>query len=115
MSLPRKSDAEIYRQLATVMKPMEQFGQAVVSWAAEWGPKMEAALVADMERLARATRPLVDAVEDAYREAGAPYGDSEEGMLRWLSDQSSAANERWRREKEESIRETCEMLRSRPR
>jgi hypothetical protein len=77
----------------------------------EFGVRIGEALSRDLTRFARAAQPLVDAVWSAYRRAGAPYGDEEEGMLRWVSERRQMADLRAQAERIESIHETCAQLR----
>lgn len=57
-------------------------------------------------KIVEALRPVIDqfmeackkiyaVVKDAYQQAGAPYGDSDDGMLRWVKDMSTIARLRY--------------------
>ena len=43
-----------------------------------------------MERLGEAFKNLHEAYWRAYREAGAPYGETEEGLWRWAGERAEA-------------------------
>ena len=48
--------------------------------------QISAAVVQVVERITLAIRHIYTALEEKYQEAGAPYGESHEGLMRWLHD-----------------------------
>lgn len=57
----------------------------------EWVSKDFGALIQQFaERAIEISRLISDALSTAYREAGQPYGDSREGMMRWLEEINEA-------------------------
>ena len=65
------------------LKPMTELGQSLVKWAESWGNRLNAQLVSDLDTLSTAMQPLAHDMREIYRDAGATYGDTEDGMLRW--------------------------------
>lgn len=91
------------------------FSEAQIRVLTEWADGFVKAMNDTLRRFAKASKPLVDAVWTGYRTAGSPYGESEEGMLRWLGEQRQIADARWEAERRASIQETCAELRGRRR
>lgn len=79
-------------QLQTTYEAFAEFGIAVIA-AAE---AMVEALRPVVEAVMQAVRQVYQWMTDCYNEAGAPYGPTDDGMLRWLREVLEA--ERLRRE-----------------
>ena len=56
-------------------------------------------------------RKVHAAMWQAYRNAGMPYGESEEGLMRWAREASEANRLRDEAERIESMHATCALLR----
>lgn len=54
---------------------LEQVNQRVSNWAEQ-----------TLDMLLVVLKPLTDVFRQAYNNVGMPYGDSEEGFTRWLSE-----------------------------
>ncbi len=52
------------------------------------------ALQPAVERFGKAAHILYDAMWNAYRQAGAPYGETEEGLQRWIQEEGEKARAR---------------------
>jgi len=63
-------------------QPIQTLSRALTLW-------MESVAEVTM-RVAKAVLPILESIRDAlweaYREAGMPYGDSQEGLLHWMED-----------------------------
>lgn len=79
---------------------------------AEAGRRFGEAVTAYFERAGRAMAPLVEVFRQAYRDAGAPYGDTDEGMLRWIGERRQIADLRAQADRLEQIHDTCARLRA---
>lgn len=79
-------------QVQTAQEAFAEFGIAAIA-AAE---AIVEALRPVIEAVMQAVRQMYQWTRDRYNEAGAPYGSTDDGMLRWLSEVLEA--ERLRRE-----------------
>lgn len=81
---------------------------------------LEAAVLRMSRQLAVSMRPIIRSMKRAvhtmhaavwrsYRLAGMPHGETEDGLLRWVSERQEAQAAR---EREASIRATCAQLRA---
>lgn len=71
------------------------------------------ALARDLERINREMAPFVKAVRKVYRDAGAPCGDTDEGMFQWLDELQARRMPSGGAITAKPIRETCETRRRR--
>ena len=87
----------------TSEEALRQLGEA----CQQAGEVIAAALQPLMEAISELAVKFMEWVRGVYREAGMPYGDTDDGMLRWLREVCEAA-----RLKREAIRirERHEML-----
>jgi hypothetical protein len=62
---------------------------------AEVSRKMGEAMQRAVKQIAPAMRKLHDAMWDAYRADGMPYGDSMDGLMRWAGEKGEANRRYW--------------------
>lgn len=81
-------------QVAQIGRACEQFAKA---------------LTQTFERLAPVMRKLHEGMWDAYRKAGTPYGDSEEGLLQWCEHLGQARRREYEREREQAMQDFARL------
>jgi hypothetical protein len=57
----------------------------------EYGELLRGTVTPEVERVVAQIQQVVDALRSAYRTAGAIYGDTDDGMLRWLNELGEVA------------------------
>ena len=79
-----KEDKTYQRLFSQVYDP---FFQALTEWHTAFVEQVRVTL----EALAPALQGFYNAVHTAYTDAGAPYGDTHEGLLRWVEERGEIA------------------------
>ena len=65
------------------------------------------------EQLMPVVQQMYDALHDKYLEAGAPYGDTQDGLLRWMDELSEIRHMEMRIEEITSQQQALALLRKR--
>jgi hypothetical protein len=77
----------------------------------EYGQLLRGTVTPEIERIVALIQQVVDSLRSAYLAAGATYGDTDDGMLRWLNELGELARCRARIEELRQQQEMPAILR----
>lgn len=76
---------------AAFIEPLAEIGAQVYRAMTDFAESLQKALSDFVPVFIEAAKPIVEVVWQTYQSAGSPYGDTQEGLLQWLSEENEAA------------------------